>query len=37
MTREVDTVYSDSIMDITPVSWRHMKDKVIEIIRKYTD
>lgn len=31
-----DTVYSDSIMDITPVSWRHMKDKVIEIIRKYT-
>lgn len=32
-----DTFYSDNIMDVTPVSWRHMKDKVIEIIRKYTD
>ena len=32
-----DTVYSDSIMDVVGVSWRHMKDKVIEIIRKYTD
>lgn len=32
-----DTFYSDNIMDVTPVSWRHMKDKVIEIIRKYTN
>lgn len=32
-----DTVYGDSIMDVVGVSWRHMKDKVIEIIRKYTD
>lgn len=31
------TFYSDNIMDVTPVSWRHMKDKVIEIIRKYTN
>lgn len=27
-----DTVYSDSIMDVAGVSWKHMKDKVIEII-----
>lgn len=32
-----DTFYSDSIMDITPVSWKHMKDKVIEIIKKYME
>lgn len=32
-----DVIYSDNIMDVEGVSWRHMKDKVIEIIRKYMD
>lgn len=31
-----DTIYSGSIMDVTGVSWKNMKDKVIEIIRKYS-
>lgn len=31
-----DTIYSDSIMDVTGVSCKNMKDKVIEIIRKYS-
>lgn len=31
-----DTIYSGSIMDVTGVSCKNMKDKVIEIIRKYS-
>lgn len=31
-----DTIYSGSIMDVTGVSCKKMKDKVIEIIRKYS-
>lgn len=32
-----DTIYSGSIMDVTGVSCKNMKDKVIEIIRKYSE
>lgn len=32
-----DVIYSDSIMDVVGVSWRHMKDKVIEIIKRTCD
>ena len=32
-----DTIYSDNIMDVTGVSWKYMKDKVIEIIKKYME
>lgn len=31
-----DTIYSGSIMDVTGVSCKDMKEKVIEIIRKYS-
>lgn len=31
-----DTIYSGSIMDVTGVSCKNMKEKVIEIIRKYS-
>ena len=31
-----DTIYSGSIMDVTGVSCKNLKDKVIEIIRKYS-
>lgn len=31
-----DTIYSGSIMDVRGVSCKNMKDKVIEIIRKYS-
>ena len=30
-----DIIYSDSIMDVTGVSWKNMKDEVIKIIHKY--
>ena len=32
-----DIVYSDSIMDVEGVSWKYMKDKVINIIKKYIE
>lgn len=32
-----DTVYSDNIMDVNGVSWKRLKDKVIEIINKYIE
>lgn len=32
-----DTIYSGSIMDVTGISCKKMKDKVIEIIRKYSE
>ena len=32
-----DTVYSDNIMDVKGVSWKHMKDKVINIIKRTCD
>ncbi|MBR4414989.1 MAG: hypothetical protein IKS59_06750 [Aeriscardovia sp.] len=32
-----DTIYSDSIMDVEGVSWKYMKDKVINIIKKYIE
>lgn len=32
-----DVIYSDNIMDVVGVSWRHMKDKVIEIIKRTCD
>ncbi|WP_406543853.1 hypothetical protein [Pseudobutyrivibrio sp.] len=32
-----DIIYSDSIMDIEGVSWKYMKDKVINIIKKYIE
>lgn len=31
-----DTIYNNSIMDVTGVSCKDMKEKVIEIIRKYS-
>ena len=40
MIKEIEelpvTIYSGSIMDVTGVSCKNMKDKVIEIIRKYS-
>lgn len=30
-------IYSNSIMDVTGTYWKPMKDKVIEIIKKYTE
>lgn len=32
-----DVIYSDNIMDVVGVSWKHMKDKVIEIIKRTCD